>query len=308
MDSLVRSGRKNREEEMAESLGIIGLGRMGMAAAKKYIQQGYRVVGYARRSEVTQEFTEAGGMAVSNGKEVAEKSGKVIVYVLNDPQVIEVISGPDGILEGCHGETKVICMSTIDRDNLEWMARRCAEKGVGFLDCPVTGGPARVQAGTLTIIAAGPKALLEECRPTLEVQGRIVYVGEAPGLAQAVKHCNQLLVGTTLAATMEVITLARQSGLDPRLVCEVIGSGIAGSDYFRLMAASVLDDKPSPGGLGQMCKDVGLVVNDSRRARVPLLVASAALQYYLAAQSMGLENADSSELIKVLERMVKPIT
>jgi 3-hydroxyisobutyrate dehydrogenase len=291
---------------MSEAIGIIGLGRMGMVAAKKYIKEGYKVAGYARRSEVVKEFTGAGGIALKNSREVAEKSGKVIVYVLNDQQVIEVVTGPDGILEGCHKDTRVICMSTIDKENLEWLAEQCAIKGVGFIDAPVTGGPARVEAGTLTIIAAAPKDLLEECRPVLEVQGKITYVGEKPGLGQAVKHCNQLLVATTLAAIIELITLARKGGLDPRLVCQVVGSGICGSDWFRLVTSSILDNAPAPGGLGQMCKDIGLVINDSRRVRTPLIVASATHQYFLAALSLGMENADIHELIKVLEKWTNP--
>src|SRR5512136_3107115 len=117
---------------MAEAIGIIGLGRMGMMAAKKYIKEGYKVAGYARRPEVVKEFSNAGGIVVRNGREVAERSGKVIVYVLNDQQVIEVVTGPDGILAGCHKETRVICMSTIDKDSLEWVAGECAKKQVGF--------------------------------------------------------------------------------------------------------------------------------------------------------------------------------
>jgi 3-hydroxyisobutyrate dehydrogenase len=293
---------------MPEAIGIIGLGRMGMVAAKKYIKEGYKVAGYARRPEVVKEFTDAGGITLRNSREVAEKSGKVIVYVLNDQQVIEVVTGPDGILEGCHKETKVICMSTIDKENLEWLAEQCGIKGVGFIDAPVTGGPARVEAGTLTIIAAAPKDLLEQCRSALEVQGKITYVGEKPGLGQAVKHCNQLLVATTLAATIEVITLARKGGLDPRLVCQVVGSGICGSDWFRLITSSILDNAPAPGGLGQMCKDIGLVINDSKRVRTPLIVTSAANQYFLSALSLGMENADVHELIRVLETMTNPKT
>lgn len=291
---------------MPEAIGIIGLGRMGMVAAKKYIKEGYKVAGYARRPEVIKEFSNAGGMVVRNGREVAERSGKVIVYVLNDQQVIEVVTGPNGILEGYHKDTKVICMSTIDKDNLEWVAEQCAKKNVGFVDCPVTGGPPRIEAGTLTLIVSATKELLEECRPLLEVQGKITYVGEKPGLAQLVKHCNQLLVATTLAATMEVIILAKKQGLDPRLVCQVVGSGIAGSDWFRLITSSILDNTPAVGGLGQMCKDIGLVINDSRRVRTPLIVASAAYQYYLSALSLGMENAEVHELIEVLETMTNP--
>jgi 3-hydroxyisobutyrate dehydrogenase-like beta-hydroxyacid dehydrogenase len=294
------------EVAMPETIGIIGLGRMGMPAAKKYIREGYRVVGYARRPEVIEEFTSYGGIAVDNSKEVAKKAGTIIVYVLNDQQVIEVVTGPNGILEGCHKDTRVINMATIDKENLEWVAAECAKKHVGLVDSPVTGGPARVEAGTVTLIVAAPKDLLETCRAVLEVQGQITYVGEKPGLGQAVKHCNQLLVATTLAATAEVISLAKKSGLDPKVVCQVVGSGICGSDYFRLVASSILDNTPSPGGLGQMCKDIGLVINDSRRVQMPLAVASAAYQYFLAALSLGMENADSSELIKVLEKMIQP--
>jgi 3-hydroxyisobutyrate dehydrogenase-like beta-hydroxyacid dehydrogenase len=291
---------------MLEILGIIGLGRMGMAAAKKYMREGYRVAGYARRPEVIEEFSKAGGIPLKNSKEVAEKAGKVIVYVLNDQQVIDVVAGSEGILEGCHKGTKVICMSTIDRGNLEWLAGQCAKRGVGFVDAPVTGGPARVEAGTLTLIVAASEDLVEECRPVLEVQGKITYIGPKPGLGQAVKHCNQLLVATTLAATAEVITLARREELDLRLVCQVIGNGICGSDFFRLLSSSILDHAPAPGGLGQMCKDIGLVINDSRQARIPLLVASAAYQYFLAALSLGLENGEIHDLIKVLETMTNP--
>lgn len=82
-----------------------------------------------------------------------------------------------------------------------------------------------------------------------------------------------------------------------------MGSGICGSDWFRLIASSILEDAPAPGGLGQMCKDIGLVINDSRRVRTPLIVASAAYQYFLAALSLGMKNADVHELIKVLENM-----
>jgi 3-hydroxyisobutyrate dehydrogenase-like beta-hydroxyacid dehydrogenase len=291
---------------MSETVGIIGLGRMGMVAAKKYMKEGYKVAGYARRPEVIQEFTKAGGIALRNSRDVAEQAGKVIVYVLNDPQVIDVVTGADGILKGCHKDTRVICMSTIDKENLEWVAEHCAKKKVGFVDSPVTGGPARVAAGTLTLIVATSKDLLEECRSVLEVQGKITYVGEKPGLGQAVKHCNQLLVATTLAATVEVITLARKGGLDLKLVCQVIGSGICGSDWFRLLTSSILDNAPAPGGLGQMCKDIGLVINDSRQLRVPLIVTSAAYQYYLAALSLGMENAEVHELIKVLDKMTNP--
>jgi 3-hydroxyisobutyrate dehydrogenase-like beta-hydroxyacid dehydrogenase len=85
-----------------------------------------------------------------------------------------------------------------------------------------------------------------------------------------------------------------------------VGSGICGSDWFRLITSSILENAPAPGGLGQMCKDIGLVINDSRKVRTPLIVASAAYQYFLAALSLGMENAGVHELIQVLENMTNP--
>ncbi len=291
---------------MSKIVGIIGLGRMGKASAKRFLEQGYQVMGYERRPEVAGELASMGVGIVHRSKEVAQKAKTDIVFVLNDQQVIEVVTGPEGLLEACDRDSTVICMSTIKRDSLEWVAAQCQEKGVRFIDCPCTGGPARVAAGTLTMIAAASPEHLAVSRPVLEVLGKIVCVGERPGMGQAVKHCNQLLVGTTHAAVMEVITMARRGGLDPGLVCEVIGSGIAGSDYFRLLSTSVLDRTPAPGGLGQMCKDMDIVVHSGRGLKIPLYVATAAYHYFLAAQSLGLEDQEASELIQVLERITEP--
>jgi len=285
------------------AIGIIGLGRMGMPTAKRFVQAGFPVVGYDIRQEALEELRSIGAEAVEDAKGVAQKVQTTIIFVLNDQQVMDTICGPNGVLEGCGPGSTVICMATIDRDNLERAARMCSQKRVGFVDCPCTGGPARVENGTLTMIAAAPEKILQTCRPTLEVLGKIIFAGETPGLGQAIKHCNQLLIGTTHAAVMEIIALAKKSGLDPRLVCEVIGSGIGSSDYFRLLSASVLDNTPAPGGMGQLFKDIGLVVNDGRRVQLPLLVATAAYHYFLAAQSLGLENQDSSKLIQVIEKM-----
>jgi len=286
---------------MKETVGIVGLGRMGMPTAKVLMKAGYRVVGFARRPEVIDEFVSMGGEQASDYKTVAQKAKTVILFVLNDAQVIEVITGPNGLLSGCTPGSTIICMATINKDNLEWVAGQCADGNVGFVDLPCTGGPARIEAGTLTMIAGAPKALLDKCRPILDPLGTIVHVGEKPGMGQAVKHCNQLLVATTHAAVMEIVLMARKQGLDLAQVGEVIGSGIAGSDYFKLLYASVVGEATPPGGLGQMCKDINIVVNSGRRLKIPLLVATAANQYFMAAESLGLENEESSALFQVVK-------
>jgi len=291
---------------MTEKIGIIGLGRVGMPAAKKFIKEGYEVVGYARRPEVIEEFRAAGGHVVDNPKKVAQELETVLILVLNDQQVIEVVTGPNGVLDGFEKGSIVICMSTINRNNLEWVTQQCADKGVELVDCPFTGGPARVETSSLTLIVAAPSNLVEKCRPVLELLGNINHVGETQGMGQSVKHCNQLVVAVTHAAVMEAILLAKKLGLDPHMVCEIIGSGIAGSDYFRLLSKGVLDKTPSPGGLGQMAKDIGIVANTACQLKQPLYVTTAAHQYFLAAEALGMQNLEGADLMRVVERITGP--
>ena len=290
---------------MSKKIGVIGLGRCGLPAAEKFLHDGYQVFGYARRAEVIAKFEAMGGTHVENPAQVARSAQTVIVIVLNDEQVIEVVTGQDGILEGASAGSTVICMSTINRRNLEWVADKCAQRKVRFVDCPFTGGPARVTAGTLTLIAAAPPELLEDARPILEVVGQITVAGEKPGMGQAIKHCNQLLVTTIHAATIELIILAEKTGADPWLVCDVVGSGIGGNDYFRLLSKAILENTTSPGGMGQLWKDVNIAVTSAREHNLPLLVVTGAAQYFNMAVSQGMAEEDSARLIQVIRKMIE---
>jgi 3-hydroxyisobutyrate dehydrogenase-like beta-hydroxyacid dehydrogenase len=291
---------------MMNTIGIVGLGRMGMPAAKALIKAGYHVVAYDFRIEAMDELAAAGGETASDYETVAKKAQTVIVFVLNDQQVIEVVTGNRGLLAGTGDGSVVVCMATIGKDNLIRVAEQCRKQNVAFVDCPCTGGPARAESGTLTLIAAAPNALMDRCRPILEHLGTIVHVGQTPGMGQAVKHCNQLLISTIHAATMEVILMAKKSGLDADQVCDVVGSGVGGNDYFRLLSKSVLEKTPAPCELSLMCKDSNIVVETGRQMKLPLMVATAANQYFLAGESLGLEKEESSVLMQVVERFSQP--
>jgi 3-hydroxyisobutyrate dehydrogenase-like beta-hydroxyacid dehydrogenase len=291
---------------MSHTVGIVGLGRCGMPAAQRFIEQGFTVYGYARRPEVIRKFEAIGGFSVASPADVAARAPVMIVMVLNDEQVIEVVSGPEGLLKRAAEGSTLIGMSTINRENLDRVFAACTEKKVKFVDCPFTGGPARIANGTLTLIAAAPEAILAPCRPILEVIGQITPAGEQPGMGQAVKHCNQLLVTAIHAATVELIILAQKSGVDPKLVCDVVGSGIGGNDYFRLLSKAILENTTSPGGMGQLWKDINIVITSSRKHNLPLLVASAVAHYFNMSVAQGLHDSDSSKMIDVVTKMIKP--
>ena len=286
---------------MIKKIGIIGLGRTGLPISQAYIKAGYEVYGYDISNDAMKTFESSGGHPQISPEALAKRCEVVLLLVLNDQQVTETITGKNGILNGMDSGGIVVCMSTINRNNLEKVAEMCIRNDVRFIDCPFTGGPARIPNANLTLIAAAPEDLMDIIAPVLHVIGNIIHAGEKPGQGQAVKHCNQLLVGVTHAAVMEVITLARSLQLDPEMVCRVVGSGIAGSDYFRLLSDSVLSNTPSPGGLGQMCKDVSIVVNTTSDVKFPAYLANAAGQYFDKAKEMGLEEREGSALIEVVE-------
>ncbi len=288
---------------MKKRIGIIGLGRCGMPAAEKYLESGYEVVGYNRSKKALALFASKGGIPVESPAQAAAEAEAILVLVLNDEQVMDVVAGPRGLLEGATTESIVICMSTINRETLEHVADRCAERRVRFVDSPFTGGPARIKAGTLTLIAAASPEVLATARPILEVLGKITVAGNKPGMGQAIKHCNQLLVTVIHAATVELISLAERSGVDPKLVCEVVGSGIAGNDYFRLLSEAILKHTTSPAGMGQLWKDVNIVVTSARGQNLPLLVATAASHYFNMAISQGLAEEDSARLMEVMRKI-----
>ena len=288
---------------MDKTIGIIGLGRVGFPVAKQYIDNGYTVLGYARRKEVIEAFEIIGGIHKSSPLEVAQNSNLIIVMVLNDLQVKEVILADNGLLAGLSPGSIIICMSTINRSNLLDIASECSIKGIDLVDCPFTGGPARVSNSSLTLIAAASDQIIRKITPVLNVIGKIIHVGRDIGMGQAVKYCNQLMVGATHAATMEVITLARKLKLDANLVCNVVGSGIAGSDYFTLLSNSVLLGNPSPGGLGQMCKDMSIVSNIVDEVEMAGYVAKAAARYFQIALDRNMQDEEGSSLIKIVDRI-----
>ena len=283
-----------------KTIGIIGLGRVGMPVASAYLKAGYEVYGIDVDDRCKGQFETMGGVLKLTPEALADQVGTVLILVLNDDQALEVAYGENGVLNSNNNFT-LICMSTINRSSLEKIAQKCRDQGIGFIDCPFTGGPARIPEGNLTLIAAGDPTVIESARPVLRCIGNINLVGEVPGLGQAVKHCNQLLVGVTHAATMEVIALSRKLGLDTGLVCKIVGEGIAGSDYFKLLSEAILKGTPSPGGLGQMCKDVSIVKNTADAVALPALVISAAATYFRRAENKGMQQLEGADLIEVVE-------
>ena len=290
-----------------EKIGFIGLGIMGKPMAKNLVKAGYELTFYARRSEVIEEMEAEGATGVGSPKAVAEATDIVVTIVTADAEVREVVSGPEGVLEGaCEGQL-VVDMSTISPLTIQEIAGAAAEQGVRVMDAPVSGGDTGAIAGTLTIIAGGAAEDFERCQGIFKAMGKeenIFHVGPV-GVGQTVKIINQLIGGINIAAISEGLVLGIRAGADPEVMRQVIGVSSGNSNLFQLRVADfLLKDAFAPGFmLDLMKKDMGIAVDLGKALNVPVPIGAAAYQMYAAASSLGEGQSDFSAVCKAMERL-----
>ena len=205
-----------------EKIGFIGLGIMGRPMSINLLQAGFEVTVWNRTTARMQPALDAGAIAASSPKEVAEKSDVIVAIVSDTPDAQEVILGEQGVIHGARPGSVVIDMSTISPAATRDIAAALAEKNVAMLDAPVSGGDTGAINGTLAIMVGGKEEIFQRCLPVFEAMGKtITRVGEN-GMGQTVKLCNQILVSVTNMAVCEAVTFAKASGLDPQIMIEAM--------------------------------------------------------------------------------------
>ena len=289
-----------------QRIGFVGLGAMGQGQARNLLQAGFDVVGCDSDPARAASFVEAGGKVAASPAEAARDADLFVVLVFDAGQAESVLFADNsGAVAALPAGVPVVLHTTGAPEDARRLAGRLAEAGHPMLDAPVTGGKAGADAGTLTVIVSGPEAAIATATPAFEAMGRrIVRVGSEPGQASTVKMINQLLVGVHTAACAEALTLAVKAGADPEAVVEVITNGAGNSRAFEGRAPQILArDFDVRGALSILVKDLGIVTEAGRRHAVPLPLASAALQQYLAATARGLGPEDLASVVKVYEAM-----
>jgi 3-hydroxyisobutyrate dehydrogenase-like beta-hydroxyacid dehydrogenase len=271
---------KHSSDEQRPVVGFVGLGVMGEPMALCLARARFELLVRDLSDEPVQRVVAAGGKAASSVAEVGAACDVMLVAVVDDAQVEAVVRGgtEPGLLSTCRPGSVIVVHSTVHPDTTRRLAARCAEKGVGFLDAPVTGGPAAAAGGALTVIVggAGAGADLERSRPALEcVGGRICHVGGV-GTGQTVKIANNMVLATTLQAVYEALALTGSAGLDTDEVLEVLCSGSAESwaaRHWRTIGASARSYPMGVPGVARLTgKDLALALSiaDERRLDLPV--------------------------------------
>ncbi|HUT72718.1 MAG TPA: 2-hydroxy-3-oxopropionate reductase [Desulfatiglandales bacterium] len=232
---------------MSETLGFIGLGIMGKPMAKNLINAGYNLVVNDINPQPVEELVGIGAESARSPSEVALKAKKIITMLPDGPEVEEVVTGENGILENANQETVLIDMSSISPTVTSRIVEALAQKGARALDAPVSGGEPGAINGQLAIMVGGPVDLFDEMKPVFEVLGQsAVLVGDT-GAGQITKLVNQILVGIHIEAMGEAFLLAVKSGVEPMKVFNAIKGGLAGSNVLNAKVPLVLDRNFKPG-------------------------------------------------------------
>ncbi|WP_110930630.1 2-hydroxy-3-oxopropionate reductase [Paenibacillus bouchesdurhonensis] len=287
-----------------KKVGFIGLGIMGKPMSLNLIKAGYNLVVLDRNSEVVEELKAAGATVAVNPADVARQVEVVITMLPNSPQVMEVVLGENGIIEGAKPGTVVIDMSSIAPLVSQDIATTLEQRSVAFLDAPVSGGEPKAIDGTLSVMVGGDKKLFDEYYDLLKAMaGSVVHTGKV-GAGNITKLANQVVVALNIAALSEAFVLANKAGVEPELVFEAIRGGLAGSTVMEAKAPLMLDRKFDPGfRIDLHIKDLTNALETSHGIGVPLPLTASVLEMMHALRVDGLGTADHSALLQYYEKL-----
>ncbi|MGW7619264.1 L-threonate dehydrogenase [Streptomyces antimycoticus] len=282
-------------------VGVVGLGAMGLGMARSLRKAGYEVGVHDLRPEVAEGFARDGGTAFASPGDLAAAVDVVVGVVVNAAQVESVLFGADGAAARLRPGAVFVMCSTVDPGWSAELGGRLAERGVLYLDAPISGGAARAAAGELIMMTSGSAPAYAVADPVLEAMSATVYrLGEQAGLGSKVKIVNQLLAGVHIAAAAEAMALGLKAGVPAEALYEVITHSAGNSWMFENRMAHVLaGDYTALSAVDIFVKDLGLVLDSARPERFPLPLAATAHQMFLQASASGLGAEDDSAVIKI---------
>src|SRR3989441_1337341 len=284
------------------TVGIVGLGLLGHAVAGRLRGAGHDVVGHDVVPERNRALVAVGGRAVASVAAVAEAADPICVVLPSLAAVEEGVLGARGLAATARGRT-VAQISTISPSLTERLARECAARGVGFLDCPISGTSGMVARGDGIIFVGGDRMLYERWRPLLEaILPRAVRVGSA-GQAMVLKLVANLLVALNSAAAAEALAMVERAGLDVPLALEVLTSSAATSRMLEVRGPLIAKrDFPAQMKLDLFMKDLHLIQEAAGAVGAAVPLTDLAETLYAAAQAAGHGGEDLAGVVTALMR------
>jgi len=294
------------ETNLITELGFVGLGKMGGRLAERLVHGGCSVHVYDRNPDAVARLVKLGAKPESSAKAVGD-AAEIVFASLPSPEIsIDVALGKDGVV---HGKRRRIYVetSTSGRIAIQTIAAGMKAAGVEMLDAPVSGGVSGADAGKMAVMLAGPRAVIDEVRPYMDLYGKKFFeISDVPGGAQLIKLLNNMIGAAGIAASFEAMLIGVKAGLDPQVMCDVINasSGRNKATEEKIPEAVITRTFDTGGRVGNRTKEFKLIFAEAEELGVPLFVSSSVSQLFNYAVTQGSINEDTTALMKHMERWV----
>lgn len=287
------------------TVGFVGVGSIGRPMCLNVAKGGFSVVAYDASPEAREVLAGTGVGVAGSLAEVARSVDVCVLSLPNSDVVEEVVLGEDGLLEGLSEGDVVVDTSSSRPSSTREVARRLAQRGIGMLDAPVSGGLLRAEVGDLAVMVGGEPGLLEGCRAVLEAfSANIFYVGGS-GSGHMAKALNNLLSATTLASAAEALLLGERAGLDPEKLVEIINASSGRSASTEVKFPRYVLNRAFDDGfaISLMNKDVGIALDTASELGFPTIMGSVVGQVWRAAVAQGFGGEGHTAIYAFLEEL-----
>jgi 3-hydroxyisobutyrate dehydrogenase len=297
-------GPPARAQPGVTRIGWIGTGVMGASMCGHLLDAGYDVTVTTRTRAKAEAVLDRGASWAETPAAVATNRDIVFSMVGYPSEVEEVLLGDDGVVANLAPRSAVVDMTSSRPSLAVEIAAAAAERGIGALDAPVSGGDVGARAGTLSIMVGGDSATFDTVRPCFDVMGKTVVLQGGPGSGQHTKLVNQTLVAGNIVAVCEALLYAQRAGLDVPSVLESVSGGAAASWALSNLAPRIVAGDFAPGFfVDHFVKDMGIALDEAARMHIALPGLALARQLYVALQAQGHGRDGTQALILALEAM-----
>jgi 3-hydroxyisobutyrate dehydrogenase-like beta-hydroxyacid dehydrogenase len=286
----------------SRQIGFVGLGRMGGPMAARLLAAGHQVTIFDTSADAIGRAVERGAVAAPSPKAVGDVA-EIVLVSLPTPDIVQsVVLGADGVSKGSRVKT-IIDLSTSGPSASVRISAGLSEKGLAWIDSPVSGGIAGATNGTLAVMVSGPQAAFANAEEIIANFGRILYVGEKAGLAQVAKLANNLLAAAAMVVSSEAMVMGAKAGIDPKVLLDIINAGSgrnsATQDKFP---KSVLPGSFDFGfATGLSYKDVRMCVDEAEAMGVPMVAGAAVRQMLAVTNAKYGPASDFTSICRVVE-------
>lgn len=283
----------------AKQIGLIGLGLMGRPMGMNLLKAGYPLTVWNRTASRAEELVTAGAKLAKSPQEVAATSDFLLTMVSDPPALEAVLWGPGGALQSLKKGSIYVDSSTVSPVLARKIASACAERGVRFLDAPVTGGDWGAKKGELVFMIGGDTQTLKEAEPILNVMGKKIFHLGPSGAGQTVKLAMNMILALQVDALAEALALTTRAGVPGDKLVEVMQSSMARSGVLDVKAPNLLKGEYVPSfPLRLMHKDLGLALELANQLGVALPATAVAREIYNSVKGAAREDLDYSAVMK----------